>query len=230
MAWDELDPLPLKRPLPLHRLHPPDPLHPGDQVDDDHHRVHPGNPYEQNLLIIRREVHPGIHHEAESRVDGRRHRDPDEGEPDRSEDHREHGEGRVVPHEEGGLEPPVRRNAAAEHRQVQGAQREHPPPGHGPLRGEPVVQVSVGGEQQRCKGDVRRIHHLVDVERVQPGERGNRQDEPAPPRHRPWPRGAVRPARAGRSSAGRLETRWLLCSLDSGLVSIRLDSVRLRLE
>ena len=76
---------------------------------------------------------------------------------------------------------PVRRNAAAEHRQIQGAQREHPPPGHGPLRGEPVVQVSVGGEQQYCKGYVRPIRHLVDVERVQPGKRGNRQDEPASP-------------------------------------------------
>ena len=43
------------------------------------------------------------------------------------------------------------------------------------------MQVSVGGEQQYCKGDVRRVYHLVDVERVQPGERGNRQDEPASP-------------------------------------------------
>ena len=75
----------------------------------------------------------------------------------------------------------MRRNAAAEHRQVQCAQRKHPPPGHGPFRGEPVVQVSVGGEQQYCKGYVRRIHHLVDVEWVQPGEGGNRQDEPASP-------------------------------------------------
>ena len=32
-----------------------------------------------------------------------------------------------------------------------------------------------------ARGDVRPIHHLVDVERVQPGERGNRQDDPASP-------------------------------------------------
>ena len=89
----DLDALPLKRPLPLHSLHPPYALHPGDQVDEDHHRVHPGNPYEQYLLVIGREVQPGLHREAEGRVDARRHRDPGEGEPDRSEDHREHGEG-----------------------------------------------------------------------------------------------------------------------------------------
>ena len=41
------------------------------------------------------------------------------------------------------------------------------------------------------------------------------------PRHRPWPRGAIRPAPAGRRSAGKLETRRPLRSLDSGLVSIR---------
>ena len=173
---------------------------------------------------------PGSTARQSARVDGRRHRDPDEGEPDRSEDHGEHGEGRVVPHEEGRLEPPVGRNAAAEHRQVQGAQREHPPPGHGPFRGEPVVQVSVGGEQQYCKGYVRRVYHLVDVERVQPGERGNRPGRTSVPRHRPWPHGAARPAPAGRSSAGRREARWPLCSLDSGLVSIRLDYGRWRLE
>ena len=47
--------------------------------------------------------------------------------------------------------------------------------------GEPVVQVSVGGEQQHCQGCVRGMYHLVDVEWVQPGEGGNRQDEPASP-------------------------------------------------
>ena len=48
--------------------------------------------------------------------------------------------------------------------------------------------------------------------------------EPVPPvrrSRRPWPRGAIRPAPAGRRSAGELETRRPLHSLDSGLVSIR---------
>ena len=57
----------------------------------------------------------------------------------------------------------------------------HPPPGHTPFRGESVVQVCVGGQQQRCKGKVRCISRIGDVGWVQPGERGNSPDEPACP-------------------------------------------------
>ena len=118
----------------------------------------------------------------------------------------------------------VRRNAAAEHRQVQGARREHPPPGHGPLRGEPVVQVSVGGEQQRRKDYVRPIHHLVDVERVQPGERGNRQDEPASPYIDPGHAAQlarlrqIEAAQEGWKRAGRC-AHWIQDSSPSGWIT-----------
>ena len=53
--------------------------------------------------------------------------------------------------------------------------------GHGPFRGEPVVQVCVGGEQQHCNGYVRRISRIGGGGRVQPGERGKRPDKPASP-------------------------------------------------
>ena len=118
----------------------------------------------------------------------------------------------------------MRRTTTAQHRQVQGAQREHPPPGHGPLRGQPVVEVSVGGEQQYCKGDVRRVHHLFDVERVQPGERGNRQDEPASPDIDPGHAAQlarlrqVEAPQEGWKRAGRC-THWIQDSSPSGWIT-----------
>ena len=80
------------------------------------------------------------------------------------------------------------------------------------------------------KGYVRPIHHLVDVERVQPGEGGERPDEPASPDIDPGHAAQFARLRQVEAAQESGKRSWPLCSLDAGLASVGLDSGRLRLE
>ena len=138
---------------------PPVSLEAGDQVDRGGHRVHDENPGKQGLLVPRPHVDSVPHGEAYGQIEDGDHGHQGHGQPERGEDQRVPGQRGVVQQvQEVVAETSRCHRGHRDHDHIHSREPENPEPGHGPVRRQPVVSVSVDRNQQQ---ESRRIHSIA---------------------------------------------------------------------
>ena len=99
-----------------------------------------------------------------------------------AEDHREGAQGGIVGQEDVVVEAAlVDQEMGSREREVAGAQRQHPPPGHGPVGEQPVVDQTVERGHRNQQRRVLGVMRVVEPVRVGQVADADQQQEPATP-------------------------------------------------